>query len=172
MISENLFICIFLEDDLTRLIANNQTIDMKNAKIILDTLSLTADNRAYYDYTNASCAPLIKISKQQYIRSIRGFLDGAFEFALFRLHNSFPKDWDRNVNTRERTFKEHLYLLFDDDRFLCVPHTILIESNGRASTDIDAAVIDKVTGEIALFQLKWQDPTDYSSFALKSKKNN
>lgn len=172
LISENLFICISVEGDLVHLIASNQKIDIKNAKIILDTLSLTSNNRDYYNHTKASCAPLIKVSRQQYVRSIWGFLDGAFEFALFRLHDSFPKDWDRNVNTRERTFKEHLYLLFDNDRFLCVPHTILIESDGQVSTDIDAAVIDKVTGEIALFQLKWQDPIGYSSFALKSKKNN
>lgn len=172
LIYENLFICIFTEEDLVNLIANNQEIDVKNAKTILDTLSLTTNNSNYYNHTNALCAPLIKVSRHQYARSIRGFLDGAFEFALFRLHDSFPKDWDRNVNTREKTFKEHLYLLFDNDRFLCVPHAILIESNGQVSTDIDAAVIDKVTSEIALFQLKWQDPTGYSSFALKSKKKN
>jgi hypothetical protein len=172
LINENLFTCIFTEDDLVHLIVSNQKTDIKNAKTILDTLSLTSKKGDYYNHTSASCAPLIKVSEQQYIRSIRGFLDGAFEFALFRLHNSFPKDWDRNVNTREKTFKEHLYMLFDNDRFLCVPHAILLESNGKVSTDIDAAVVDKVTGEIALFQLKWQDPTSYSSFALKSKKNN
>jgi hypothetical protein len=33
-------------------------------------------------------------------------------------------------------------------------------------------VIDKKTGEIALFQLKWQDPADYSPFTLKSKRSN
>lgn len=172
LMNENLFTCIFNEDDLVHLVASNLKTDIKNAKTIIDTLSLTANNGDYYKHTSASCAPLVKVSEQQYVRSIRGFLDGAFEFALFRLHTSFPKDWDRNVNTREKTFKEHLYLLFDNDRFLCVPHTILLESNGKIITDIDAAVIDRVTGEIALFQLKWQDPTSYSSFALKSKKNN
>lgn len=172
LISENLFTCFFVDDDLTRLIAKNREIDMDSAKTILGMLSLNPSNRDYYNYSGASCAPLIKVSRHQYIRSIRGFLDGAFEFTLFRLRKSFPKDWDRNVNTRERTFREHLYLLFDDDRFLCVPHTILIGCNGQTSTDIDAAVIDKITGEIALFQLKWQDPTGYSTSALKSKKQN
>lgn len=172
LLSENLFSCIFVENDLARLIASNQEIDIDKAKIIIQALSLTNDNADYYNNTKASCAPLIKISKNQYVRSVRGFLEGAFEFALYRLHALFPKDWDRNVNTRENTFRQQLYLLFDDDRFLCIPHTIIIYSNGRTQTDIDAAVIDKITGEIALFQLKWQDPTDYSSFAMKSKKNN
>lgn len=36
----------------------------------------------------------------------------------------------------------------------------------------DVVVIDKKTGEIALFQLKWQDPADYSPFTLKSKRSN
>lgn len=42
----------------------------------------------------------------------------------------------------------------------------------KTLTDIDAVVIDKKTGEIALFQLKWQDPADYSPFTLKSKRSN
>jgi len=172
LIDENLHICFFTEEDLTALIAKNQVTDVENAKMILDMLSLTPDNRDYFEHAKTLCAPLIKVSQHQYIRSSKGFLDGAFKFALFKLHESYRNDWDRNVNTREDVFREQLYSLFDNERFLCVPHTILIESNGEARTDIDATVIDKFTGEIALFQLKWQDPADYSSFTLRSKASN
>ena len=47
-----------------------------------------------------------------------------------------------------------------------------IKEKNKTLTDIDAVVIDKKTGEIALFQLKWQDPADYSPFTLKSKRSN
>lgn len=172
LIYENLYLCLFIESDLKVLIAKNQTIDIESAKKLLDLISLTPESQEYFKHTKASFAPLIKVSEQQYIRSIRGFLDGAFEFVLFKLREFYRNDWDKNVNVREQVFREHLYGLFDDSRFSCVNHAILIENNGRASTDIDAAVVDKVTGEIALFQLKWQDPTAYSSFALRSKADN
>ena len=44
--------------------------------------------------------------------------------------------------------------------------------NGQRVTDIDAVVIDQKTGEIALFQLKWQDHTSLSPKTLLSKAKN
>ena len=88
------------------------------------------------------------------------------------MRKSFPEAWDKNANQREAAFRVQLYALFDDPRFDCVQHPVIIKEKSRTLTDIDAVVIDKATGEIALFQLKWQDPTDYSPFALKSKRSN
>lgn len=45
------------------------------------------------------------------------------------------------------------------------------EVRNSLQTVIDR-IADKKTGEIALFQLKWQDPADYSPFTLKSKRSN
>ena len=80
--------------------------------------------------------------------------------------------WDKNVNQREAVFRTQLYTVFDDPRFSCVQHPVIIKEKNKTLTDIDAVVIDKKTGEIALFQLKWQDPADYSPFTLKSKRSN
>ena len=77
-----------------------------------------------------------------------------------------------NVNQREAVFRTQLYTVFDDPRFSCVQHPVIIKEKNKTLTDIDAVVIDKKTGEIALFQLKWQDPADYSPFTLKSKRSN
>ena len=66
---------------------------------------------------------------------------------------------------------QHLYLAIKRNNNY-VDINAIIKEKSRTLTDIDAVVIDKATGEIALFQLKWQDPTDYSPFALKSKRSN
>lgn len=42
----------------------------------------------------------------------------------------------------------------------------------QAISEYYSGELDKKTGEIALFQLKWQDPADYSPFTLKSKRSN
>lgn len=72
------------------------------------------------------------------------------------------------MNQREAVFRTQLYTVFDDPRFSCVQHPVIIKEKNKTLTDIDAVVIDKKTGEIALFQLKWQDPADYSPFTLKA----
>lgn len=108
----------------------------------------------------------------QYLRTIKGLLDEPFDFILYNIRNFFPEAWDKNVNQREAVFRTQLYTVFDDPRFSCVQHPVIIKEKNKTLTDIDAVVIDKKTGEIALFQLKWQDPADYSPFTLKSKRSN
>ena len=43
--------------------------------------------------------------------------------------------------------------------FTCINHNIVIKHGSKAATDIDAVMVDKISGEIALFQLKWQNQT-------------
>ena len=169
---EDLLNVFFLKQDLTRLIGKNCNISDEAALSILQMASLRPDTIEYYANGNARSAPFVQISEHQYLRTIKGLLDEPFDFVLYNLRKSFPEAWDKNANQREATFRVQLYALFDDPRFDCVQHPVIIKEKNRTLTDIDAVVIDKATGEIALFQLKWQDPADYSPFALKSKRSN
>ena len=157
---------------LTRLIGRNCNISDEAALSILQMASLSPDTVEYYANGNARSVPFVQISEHQYLRTTKGLLDEPFDFVLYNLRKSFPEAWDKNANQREAAFRVQLYALFDDPRFDCVQHPVIIKEKSRTLTDIDAVVIDKATGEIALFQLKWQDPTDYSPFALKSKRSN
>lgn len=169
---ENLLHIILMGSDLVRLIGENRGISEKDAKDILQLISLGPETKDYYKNGNARCAPLIKVSKTQYIRSIRGVLEEPFGFMLYNLRNQYSKEWDKNANQRERYFRNQLYGLFTSTRFRCVSHPVRIERNGRVITDIDAVIIDKENGEIGLFQLKWQDPSGFSPFSLRSKRAN
>lgn len=55
-------------------------------------------------------------------------------------------------------FREELYETVGAE-FTCVDHNIVVKYDGKVVTDIDAAIVDKNNGEIALFQLKWQNQT-------------
>jgi hypothetical protein len=73
---------------------------------------------------------------------------------------------------RERWMAEDLYRLFLGDRYQRVEAQTRLRRNGQTVTDIDAAVFDNVTGELVLFQLKWQDFRTSSVRAQRSKAKN
>lgn len=172
LVIENLLNVFFAKQDLIQLIGKNCSISDETALSILRIASLSPDTMGYYANGNARSAPFIQISEHQYLRTIKGLLDEPFDFILYNIRNFFPEAWDKNVNQREAVFRTQLYTVFDDPRFSCVQHPVIIKEKNKTLTDIDAVVIDKKTGEIALFQLKWQDPADYSPFTLKSKRSN
>ena len=58
---------------------------------------------------------------------------------------------------REAWMQEELYALFQGNRYERVPGTIKLRQRAGTATDIDAAIFDWTSGELAIFQLKWQD---------------
>lgn len=52
---------------------------------------------------------------------------------------------------------DDLCALFQGDRYQCVSTQTKLRSGGRVVTDVDSAILDYITGELVLFQLKWQD---------------
>lgn len=170
LLVENLFYLINTKDDLLHLIRENGDLSVQQAEEVLKVLSLSAANKGLYENTQASCAPLIKISSSQYIHSCAGSLYRPFSFMLDNITILYPNICDKNRNKREAVFRNQLYEMMPN--FHCIDHQIVIKKNGQRITDIDAAAIDYETGEIALFQLKWQDHTSLSPKTLISKSNN
>lgn len=172
LLTENLLQNIIMEEDLIKLISANRSISLGHAESILRLLALSPNEITYYNNGKAHSAPLVKVSQSQYVRSIKGFLSEPFGFMLFNLRSQYKSDWDKNTKLREVMFREQLYTIFGAKNFCCISHPVIIKKKGKTITDIDAVIVDKSNGEIGLFQLKWQDPTDYSPFALRSKRSN
>ncbi len=127
LVIEDLLNVFFLKQDLTRLIGKNCNISDEAALSILQMASLRPDTIEYYANGNARSAPFVQISEHQYLRTIKGLLDEPFDFVLYNLRKSFPEAWDKNANQREATFRVQLYALFDDPRFDCVQHPVIIK---------------------------------------------
>lgn len=170
LLMENLMYNASESESLLKLISENRSITTAEAEMLLRNISLNSDNVSLYASDSLPPAPFIKICSQLYLRSIAGSLWHPFPFLLENLHRNYPKDWNQNTNLREALFKEQLYDMFPG--FKCIKHNIQITDGKRVITDIDAAVIDQKSGEIALFQLKWQNLTDFSSKSLASKSKN
>jgi len=73
---------------------------------------------------------------------------------------------------REEWMREHLYGMFGGKRYIRFPGNLKLRRGGAVLTDIDAIIYDKLTGDVGLFQLKWQDYTTNDVRQLRSKAAN
>jgi len=73
---------------------------------------------------------------------------------------------------REAWMRSDLYRLFMGRRYKCVDGSVKVRRGSDVVTDIDAAVYDKDTHDIGLFQLKWQDYSTNDVRQLTSKARN
>ncbi|HED8873729.1 hypothetical protein [Pseudomonas aeruginosa] len=73
---------------------------------------------------------------------------------------------------RESWFRSHLYGAFMGNRYVRIDGNIKLRKNGRILTDLDGVIFDTVSGEVALFQLKWQDYFTRDVRKLRSKAKN
>lgn len=95
-------------------------------------------------------------------------------FAMFRyLRETCRPDWDRAVDLREDIFRTDLATVFPQSRFIIPEHGFkLRRTDGSVITDIDALIIDKQTGDLALVQLKWHDIYGLSLRERESRRRN
>ena len=148
-------------------------ITESEAQQVLDTLKSTPDSvRAQTSEPAVDIAPFLKINSGSVVFSIAGTLSSPFDFMLAELYRRYRKDWDHSVNEREESFREDLYDLFPTERFAKAPRPLVLKREGAIATDIDAAVFDRETGALGLFQLKWQEPFGTSMRKRNSKMMN
>ncbi len=143
------------------------------AQQVLDTLKSTPDSvQAQTSEPAVHIAPFLKVNPSTVIFSIAGTLGSPFDIMLAELYRRYRKDWDHAVDEREESFRKELYDLFPTDRFAKPLKPLVLKKRGVTATDIDAAVFDRETGALGLFQLKWQDPFGTSMRKRNSKMMN
>ncbi len=89
------------------------------------------------------------------------------------LRQHYRGDWDRAVDSREEVFRADLARLFAGPRFHVLPTGVpLRRADGSSLTDVDAVVLDAVSGTVALVQLKWHDVFAHSLRERESRRRN
>lgn len=73
---------------------------------------------------------------------------------------------------REEWMVEDLCALFEGPRYHRIGKPVKLRRKGQVVTDLDAAILDRATGDLVLFQLKWQDFTSSSVKVQRSKAKN
>lgn len=101
---------------------------------------------------------LIAVRRNFWIHSIASLAEGPLAFGAKEFRRAFPKAWDKNIRQREGWFRNDLYALFSGNRYICLDSEAQLSMQQRTITDVDAAIVDVMTGRLALFELKWQEP--------------
>ncbi len=120
---------------------------------------LDRDNTAYHSALPGRAAPpLIRLRAGQVIPSAVGLLSEPLIFLARELRRRHAEEYHNNARLREDVFRQDLYRLVSDKRFVVSPRSVQLRRSGKPRTDIDALVFDRKMGALGVFELKAQDP--------------
>jgi hypothetical protein len=144
---------------------------------LVDVLAAFTLDRANAIYHAAvpgiAAAPLVRVGPDQVVWSLHGLLTEPLLFLARELKRRNPEAYHNAAIQREAVFREEIYALFADKRFVTAPRRIALRGDkGDLRTDIDALVFDRKTGTLGLFELKSQDPFVRSVAELTRQRDN
>ncbi len=169
----NLLTVTAAEPQLYGYLSDALDITEMEARQVMETLKLTPENiQAHASEPAVNIAPFLSINSDTVAVSIAGALSSPFDIMLAELYRRHRKDWDRAVDGREGDFRKELNDLFPTERFAKTDNPLKLRIKGSVATDIDAAIFDRTTGTLGLFQLKWQDPFGTSMRKRNTKMKN
>ena len=131
----------------------------------LALFTLDAGNAAYHGASlGVAPPPLIRLDAETLARSAAGLLREPLIFLARELRRRHAQEYHNAAHLREATFRQELYALFADRRFVRAARRVeLRRAGGDARTDLDALIFDRKTGTLGIFELKAQDPFARSS---------
>lgn len=120
-----------------------------------------------------AAAPLIRLGPDRLVWSVHGLTTEPLFFLTRELRRRDAEAYHNTASLREAVFRQDLYALFADKRFVTSAGRIELRGvDGNVRTDIDAVVFDRKTGTLGCFELKSQDPFARSTAELARQRDN
>ena len=156
------------EVSITEEIARTASLDPTDVRVALAALTVDEERVAWHAAVPAvAAAPLVRLPSGRLALSVYGLTSQPLFFLARELRRRYGDEYHNAAYLREQVFRDDLYTLFQDRRFVTSPGRIkLRRAEGGIRTDIDAAVFDRKTGTLGVFELKSQDPFARSSEEL------
>ena len=135
---------------------------------------LTRENAEWHASPPAiAAAPLIEVGDGKLVVSPHGVWMAPLMFVTREMRRRNAESYHNASQAREDLFRRELYALFPESRYVTARNRVLLRKpEGEARTDIDAAIFDKKTGTLALFELKALDPFARSTAELNRQRDN
>ncbi len=128
------------------------------ATAVVDLVTVRAVDAPFFFMEHTPSFPLlIEIGDGYLLMPISAVFRNPFKHIRALRESTTPALLDAMRSHHEGWMAEDLCAQFQGDRFQCIATQTKLRSGRRVVTDIDAAILDYVTGELVLFQLKWQD---------------
>jgi hypothetical protein len=152
---------------LTGLLAETLAVESAAIRRVVEAYCLSSENVSYHcSIAGTPAPPLLRLSEQNerhLVLSLTGLLSEPFFFLTRELKRRYSYEYHTASHVHEEVFRQDLYQLFSDKRFVRSAGSIELRgTQGDRTTDVDALIFDRKTGILALFELKSQDPFAYS----------
>jgi hypothetical protein len=136
--------------------------------------TLDQENAAYHaSVPGVASAPLVRVDPSRLVWSVHGLTTEPLLFLTRELKRRATPEYHNTAYLRELVFRNDLYALFQDKRFVTSAGRIALRrETGDVRTDIDAVVFDRKTGTLGYFELKSQDPFARSTAELTRQRDN
>ena len=146
-------------DELIEVVASFLDAETAEVNHLLAHLTLSTHNRScHLTRGTPTWAPVVQTSANFCVLPCYGLDMNPFVFLATELRERYKSDWFEAANAREARWVTDLLLLFPPTRWRCA-HGIKIKRGGKIVTDIDFVAYDSTSRTVALFQLKWQQPS-------------
>src|SRR5438093_8733032 len=146
--------------------ALSETLGVESAAIgrVVDAYSLSPENvSSHCSVAGTPAPPLLRLNAEHLVWSLTGLLSEPFLFLTRELKRRHPYEYHTASHLHEEVFRQDLYQLFSDKRFVRSAESVELRGvQGDLTTDVDALIFDRKTGVLALFELKSQDLFAYS----------
>ena len=160
-------------DELVESISTFTGIDAERVESAFRAIVVTRNDAEYFGAEPTPFMPmLLEISDGYWLAPVSSIFRNPF--TAIRMLNEFrhPATVQSVRKPREQWMISELYALFEGSRYQVVELPTRLKRGGKLVTDIDAAVLDMTTGELGLFQLKWQDFGSNQLRTIRSKAKN
>jgi hypothetical protein len=162
------------EHSLVAALASALAVDPVVIGQVVAAFTLDRENAAYHAAVpGVAAAPLVRLDQSHLVWSVHGLTTEPLFFLTRELKRRATPEYHNTAYLREFVFRQDLYALFQDKRFVtCAGRIALRRESGDVRTDIDAVVFDRKTGTLGLFELKSQDPFARSTAELARQRDN
>ena len=148
------------ERELVDNIASTLAIDQAMASRAVAAFTVDEANAAWHAaIPGIATAPVVRVAPDRLALSHYGLTTEPLLFLTRELRRRGGQAYHDTAWLREDVFRQDLYGLFPDRRFVTGDRRIeLRRDKGDVRTDVDAVVFDRKSGTLGLFELKSQDP--------------
>jgi hypothetical protein len=155
-------------------LASTLDSDAATVREAVRAFTLDRESAAYHAAApGVAAAPLVRIDADRLLWSVAGLTTEPLLFLTRELRRCFGQEYHNSAFRREAVFRQDLYGLFQDRRFVTSTGRIeLRREGGDVRTDVDAVVFDRKSGTLGLFELKSQDPFARSTAELTRQRDN
>ena len=159
---------VYRRDELILQIARDLDAPSAGVGAAIDVLTLGSTNAAWHAAVpGIADPPIVRLPNGMVVLSRRGLTTDPFRFLTRELRRRAPEAYHAAAANREGQFRNDLYTIFGHRRFVTSPGRIELKGErGSNRTDIDAAIFDRKTGTLAIFELKTHEPFARSTAEL------